>query len=437
MPIRTAVENGFTVQPLIPEEKTSPDLFSTWGAAFHLENDVVNAYETTQAPEFARNPDYPIVQKLKESGLWDDYRDNFLNVQSDEEFNYVSNKIAAEQQQRDVLMRSGWSGTIAAVGSGVLSPTMLLPFMGQEKGLAAVGRGLFMGAVAGAAQEIPLQLNQETRSTEESLFAVGAATVLGGFLGGAHSVLLPGEEKAISESMANVRGTKPIPTPAGAAASAAEDAGQIAGGKIIKGTINLLDSNPVTRSPVTDAIMSDYDTARWSMAQLSDGGMMMERNAAGIPTSPGGTVENRVEPWYGNNVQGVKALDDQFADYVFNGSPPRLARDLRAWIEGARNKDKLTKSEFGDAVVKAGWNNDQHEIPQVAQAAAAIRAAVYEPIEKAMQEVGMLKDTIELLGDPSYINRLFNHDEIRRDPVAFVDFIADKYNTKQIGRAHV
>jgi hypothetical protein len=378
MPIRPAVDSGFTVQPLIPVEKPAPSFLNdTVPAAFGLENDVVNAYELVTKPDFPRNENYPIVQKLRDTGLWDDYRDNFLHVQSDEEFNYVSNKIAEEQQQRDTLLRSGWGGTIAAIGAGVFSPTMALPFMGQERGLAAVGRGLYMGAVAGALQELPLQANQETRTAGESLFAIGASTVLGGILGGAHAALLPGEEKSIVESMANVRRTTPIPTPAGAAVSAAEDAGQLAGGRVVQKTVNVLDSNPVTRSPVTDAIMSDYDTARWSMSQLSDAGLSMEKNAMGVPTTPGGTVENRVETWYGNNVKGIEALDNQYADYVFNGNVPSLAPNLRALMAGATDKTKLSKAEFRAEVTRAGWNNDEHEIPAVANAAKAIRSAVY------------------------------------------------------------
>lgn len=431
MPIRQAVDPGFTVQPLIPTEKPTPSFLNeTLPAAFGLENDVVNAYELITKPDFPRNPNYPVVQRLKESGLWDDYRDNFLHVQSDEEFNFVSNKIVEEQQQRDTLLRSGWAGTLASVGAGVLSPTMLLPFMGTERGLAAVGRGLFAGGVAGALQEIPLQANQETRTAEESFFAVGAATVLGGFLGGAHAALLPGEEEAIVQSMANVRRTTPIPTAAGAAVSAAEDAGVLAGGKPVTKIVNALDSNPITRSPVTDAIMSDYDTARWSMAQLSDAGLSMEKNAAGIPTTPGGTVENRVETWYGNNVKGTQALDDQYADYVFNGKPPSLAPNLRAWMAGAADKAKLSKDEFKSEVTRAGWANDEHELPQIANAAKAIRAAVYDPILKEMQSVGLLADEIKALADPSYVNRLFNHDAIKRDPVAFVDFLTEHFNNK-------
>lgn len=431
MPIRQAVDSGFTVQPLIPTDKSAPSFLNdTVPAAFGLENDVVNAYQAMTAPDFPRNPDYPVTQKLKDSGLWDDYRDNFLHVQSDEEFNYVASKITEEQQQRDVLLRSGWAGTIAALGAGVLSPTMALPFMGEERGLAAVGRGLFMGAVAGAAQEIPLQANQETRTAGDSLFSIAAATVLGGFLGGAHAALLPGEEQSIVDSMANVRRTTPVPTPAGASVSAAEDAGVLAGGSVIKKATDILDSNPVTRSPVTDAIMSDYDTSRWTMSQLSDAGMSMEKNAAMVPTTPGGTVENRVESWYGNNVKGIEALDKEYADYVFGGNAPRFAPSVRATITGALDKTKLSKDEFLSEITKAGWNNDEHEIPAVANAAKAIRAAVYDPILKEMQAVGLLSDKIDLVADPSYINRMFDHDAIKADPVSFVDFLSSKFNTK-------
>lgn len=430
MPVRATQASGFNVAPLPPAEPTpAPSMSETWSAAFGLENDVVNAVEAFNKPIFPQDPNYPLSTKLKDTKYWTDYRDNFIGVRSDDEFNYIANKIDTEQQQRDVLFRSGWTGTIAAVGAGVLSPTMFLPWVGEARGAAAIVKGLGLGALAGAAQEIPLQLNQETRTTGESVFAIGAATVLGGVLGGAHAALLPGEEEAIVQSMANVRGTTPIPTAAGADVAIAASAGKLSKGA--QSAANVLDTNPITRSPVTDTIMSDYESGRWMMAQMSDAGLTMERNALMVPTTPGGTIENRVEAWYGNNVKGIEALDDQYSSYIFGqGNAPAVLPNARAFLAGSFSPTKMSKAEFRAEITKAGWNNDTHEVPEIAAAAAAIRKEVYEPILKEMQRVGLLSDKIELLGDPSYINRLFNKDEIKRDPEAFVQFITERFNTK-------
>lgn len=429
MPVREMMPTGFALpraEDPVPAE--APSFGETLSAAFSMENDVVNAIELLSKPGFKPVANYPLTQKLKDGGYWDNYRDNFLGVESDEEFAYVASKIEQEQKDRDVLARSGFSGFIAAVGAGMLSPTMVLPLVGPSKGLKAFGEAGVLAFTAGTLQELPLALNQETRTVGETAFSLAASTALGGFLGGSIAQLRKGEAEVITAGMADQPRLTPIPHAVGAMESAAPSAGNLASGA--QTVARALDSNPLTRSPVTDSLMSDYHTARWTMAQLADAGLAMEKNALGVPTTPGGTVENAVNRFYGKVYKTFGEIDNAYSDYVFNGNAPGLLRNQRAWLEGARNPQKLSKAEFRAEVTKAGWNNDQHPIPQVAKVAAAVRREFYDPTLKAAQEVGLLSKELKLVADPSYINRVFNHEAIAKDPVAFVNFLAERFNKK-------
>lgn len=398
-----------------------------WTSAFRMENDVVNGIDLLTSPQYRRDPNYNVAKKLKESVYWD-YRDNFIGVGSDEEFNYVAGKIEQENRDRDVLARSGVMGIVAGISAGIFSPTILMPFTGNARGLAAVGRGLTMGLAGATAQELPLLLNQETRTATEVGISIGASTLLSGLLGGAVGVLRAGEREALEAQLSFDPTSKAIPSPVGAAVGTAQDADGLARGANVASRV--LDSNTITRSPVTDTLTGISAQARWTTAQLADGGLSLEGNALGIPTTPGGTAENRINFWWGGYARGVSALDEQFNLYRFDNPAPIAAR-LRAGFADLTGQTggKMSRDEFKREVTKAGWRNDTHENPMVAAAAAAIRKEIYDPILKEAQEIGLLGELGDI-ADPSYLNRIYNHEAIRADVNGFVRFLEDKFNQK-------
>lgn len=409
----------------------TPNIAETWHSAFALDNDIANIIELQNRPKFAPTPDYAstLVTNLKKDGLWESYRDNFVDVKSDAEYDWMKGKLAKEQQDHDVIMRSGWSGTIAGVAAGLVSPTLFLPFLGEEKGLYAIGRGAVMGALGGYIQQMPAQANQASYDEGGLYRQIAMSTVLGGMLGGAHAYMTRGEFEAVAEDMAVPSYGRPIPTAAGADVAGVPFAGKL--GKGAQTGANILDSNPLTRSPVTDTIMSDNTAAAHTMWQLSDAGLESEASQAGRQTNRGGTVENRREVWYGNNVEGIKALDDAYQTHVFGATKPAFFANARASISGYLNPGKMSRAEFNEQVTRAGWNNDVHDIPEVQAAAEGIRKAVYEPVLEEMKKVGMFANgEVEALGDPSYMNRMFDRQEIKRDPTAFIDFLAGHYEKK-------
>lgn len=416
---------------LDPPEPTAPKLSETFSSAFQMENDMANLFEVMTAPKYKRDESFNLKTKLKQTPYWDTMRDNFLGVSSEEEFNLRAKQIEDEQRARDVLARSGWTGFTAGMVAGVFSPTLFMPFIGQSRGVAAVGKAAMWSLAGAGAQELPLILNQQTRTREEVMFSLAASTILGGLMGGAVGVMTRAEREALD--MAFIPGTKAIPStignaPAGAQGALAKDPGGLADGA--NTAVRVLDSNTLTRSPVTDTLTGISAQARWTTAQLADGGLAMKGNAMGIPTTPGGTAENAISRHWGRYAKASAEIDDIYANYIFDGNVPTVASRLRAGIAGYMDRTRLGRTEFKQAVVRAMWAGDTAAHPAIVEAAKTLRRELYDPILKEAQEVGLIPAELKDIADVGYLNRVYNHEAIRSDVNGFVRFLEDKFNQK-------
>ncbi len=421
-----------------PEPKEAPGFTETLGAAFRMENDVVAAYEYATAPRnWKSDPLFNPVTKMKDwdaanrTNLWDNYRDNFVGVRSEAEFMHILGKINQEQKDRETLENAGLGGIIASITAGTLSPTMLMPFIGQERGAAALVKGAVMGGAAGVAQEIPLQLQQETRTAAESAFSIASATVIGGVLGGAVGALRPGELDKLVRQLdvegdmvaRTVRGPIQGSSAGAAFANPVEYAGRLKAAQAAKVADWL--------GPVTRVInQSENQTASWFMSQLADAGLRMEGNTRGLNTSAGGTVESLVKPYYGQFAVVTENLDSQYAKYIFGeGQVPGLAPNMRASLTGFWDNAKLSKSEFREEISKALRNQDTHAIPEVAAMAKDIREKILTPMLQEAQRVGVLGE-VKDVSDPSYFHRMYRREVIESRQNEFIDKLADHYSKK-------
>lgn len=158
---------------------------STLGAAFRMENDVSALVDTVTAPQFKADPNFNLSQRLKETGYWNDYRNNFLGVESEGEMQHVMSKITQEKTDQETLARAGWGGVGASLLAGLISPTALMPFVGEGRGIVAVAKSAALGGLGAAVHEAPLLADQPTRDPRSSALNIGIGAVLGGVLGGA------------------------------------------------------------------------------------------------------------------------------------------------------------------------------------------------------------------------------------------------------------
>ena len=197
-----------TAQRLANEEikQEAPGFSATVGAAFRLENDVVAMYNLNNRPVFERDPNFNLAEVTKKSKYWDTQREAFLEAQSQEEWDWLAAKLEKENADRETLSAAGLPGMGAAMLAGILSPTMLIPLATPYKGLKALASATALAGVASAAQEIPLQLDQLTRTPEESALAIATGTILGGVLGGAAAHFSNAERKLAQYNVARQAG---------------------------------------------------------------------------------------------------------------------------------------------------------------------------------------------------------------------------------------
>ncbi len=172
-----------------------------WDAATALENPVRNAWEFMTKPKFTADPAFNPHDQLQSDGLWDQYRDNFVDVRSQGEYDFVKQKITRETAARDTLSRAGFGGFIAASVAGMADPTSLMPLMAGGKGAIAVLRAMLLGTVAAGVAETPLQLNQETRTGAETALSIAGGTIFGGVLGGASVFLRRGAGQSVNDAL--------------------------------------------------------------------------------------------------------------------------------------------------------------------------------------------------------------------------------------------
>lgn len=206
-----------------PERLPGGNIGPTVRAAFELENDVLAVWDLATRPYYKRDPNFDNYSVTKGSRYWDDYRENFLGVESQEQWDAVAARIDREEKQRELLMAAGPGVAVAAtLTAGLASPTMLLPALTPLRGLKGIAAAAALGGLGAGLQELPLQAAQETRTIEDSITNLAAGTILGGVLGGAaQAVGLPkviGQvyddiARQFENDMARIRGAKAIPEP--------------------------------------------------------------------------------------------------------------------------------------------------------------------------------------------------------------------------------
>lgn len=399
-------------------------------AAFDLENDVVNTFDLLTRPVNPRDPNFDAMKAVKDAGLWDNYRDNFIGVQSAADFNDVYARIQKEDRAKQALMAAGPVGMVAVVAAGLASPTALLPFVGEERGFWALAKGLGWGFAGGLAQELPLQLAQETRTFEESAFSVGMSTVVGGVLGGAVGYLgKPLDEVARELDGRNTPGVRRPRVPASIGAE-----GLVKDARLTRDALGaekiIGDQGPVGKllgSPVVQNLMGDSPLIRYRTAQLSDAGL----DVTGVPR--GGTVENRIKVYDAPLAQSIRKLDEAYAEYFFDTAKPGAFSNMRASVQSlVARGNKLSKKEFAEQIAIAMESGDVHVIPQVAEVAQFARKTLLDPILKKAQDVKLFarletdeSGEVKVVGDLSYLNRDYNVEAISRRPTVFTKILQD------------
>jgi uncharacterized protein YeeX (DUF496 family) len=408
------------------------------GAAFQMDNDVVNALDLMGRKSYSEDPNFDVQAKLKADGLWNDYKDNFVGVRSAGEYADTASRINQENHNRELLSSAGWAGAVASTAAGLASPTMLLPFAGEAKGFKAVLDAFLLSGTASVLHEAPLQLNQETRPLSESVTGVAMGTILGTTLGSAVSFLKrPIEEAAADIATAPrteaIQPYRDIGTSAGAEAITRPDV-ELKPAKLL-GTDQTKEFAGQI-GPLGQIMATESPQGKWMAAQLADAGLSYETHASFDAVTPGGTAENRIRTYNGALAEALNVGDDLYAKYFYGteGKTNWLTQQ-RAKLGGAMpGRAKLSKGEFGEQTALAMEQGDAHDIPEVAAYAKELRSRIYDPLYERAIKAGIYKTPAEadaeIKGALSYLNRDYNTRAIQADKPTWLKMLADHFEEK-------
>lgn len=168
-----------------------PSMGNLLGSAMRLDNDVANALDWLTRPTYERDFNFDYRAQFDTLKLPNEWRSSLAASNNLQEFNDILGRIQREEKDRAVVAAGGFSGMVASMAAGTLSPTAFIPFVGQGRRGVAMAEILGLGLAGATAQEAILYNTQETRTGAEAFSGIAAQTMFSGLLGGAWLGLTP------------------------------------------------------------------------------------------------------------------------------------------------------------------------------------------------------------------------------------------------------
>ncbi|HCR3199961.1 TPA: hypothetical protein ON439_002241 [Morganella morganii] len=388
-------------------------------AAFRIDNSVGSLIATIPFNQFEAVEGYNPFEDDNTLAGYEDYADAFIHSQSPLETSAIKQRIDRQIQDRTLLAEAGGAGFTSSLAMGVIDPinvaaTFIPGGLAVRGGSVArtAGTLALSNAGAGVLSETALSATQETRTLTESALNVAFDATLGGVMGSA--IQLVKNRGALAAKFRNdvigEQQTQPqnIPNniPGDRSIGAAEvfdttlEQEAIKGPSFVNRTMNV--------SPVGRVAQSPSKIARQVNQQLAENNFTYAKNEEGIASF--GAVETAVRRFDALVYKQVESTRDYYKQYK---QAARTGGDIR-----------MSHIEFSEAVGDAMRNGDQHAIPQVAEAARAIRPIV-EQTKNHMVELGILREGVKVTTAESYFPRIYKFDKILSDRSEFKKVIAD------------
>jgi len=182
-----------------------PSTGSIFGAAFRHDNLIGSALAERfnfWGSDNAVEEGYSAWAEIRGT-QYEDQWERFVDSNNPRHTAALKAQLDMERRDQDTLARGGWTSTFAGFVANVADPTMFIPVGGQiiKAGGAAYKiadvalRSAIAGGIGSAVQEVGLHATQETRTGEESAYAIGGSVILGGLLGAGVSALLTKAER--------------------------------------------------------------------------------------------------------------------------------------------------------------------------------------------------------------------------------------------------
>lgn len=388
-------------------------------ASFRIDNSVGSLIATIPFNQFEAVDGYnPFADENTLAG-YEEYADSFIHSQSPQETSAIKQRINRQMQDITLRNESGAAGVVSSAAMGIIDPVNVAAVF-IPGGMAVRGGSIartagtlaLSNAAAGTASELALHATQETRTFTESALNVAFDATLGGIMGSAIQ-LVKNRGTLASQFRNDVMGgpqSQPqnIPNniPGDRSIGAAEvfdttlEQEAIKGPSFVNRTMNV--------SPVGRVAQSPSKIARQVNQQLAENNFTYAKNEEGIASF--GAVETAVRRFDALIYKQVESTKDHYKQYK---QAARTGGDTR-----------MSHIEFSEAVGDAMRNGDQHAIPQVAEAARAIRPIV-EQTKNNMVELGILREGVKVTTAESYFPRIYKFDKILSDRSEFKKVIAD------------
>ncbi|WP_342358119.1 hypothetical protein [Arsenophonus nasoniae] len=388
-------------------------------AAFRIDNSVGSLIATMPFNQFEEQEGYnPFDDEHTLSG-YEDFADAFIHSKSPEETSAIKQRINRQIQDRQMLQDAGGAGLISSIAMGVIDPVnvaaMMIPAGTIARGgdvLATASKFAVSNALGGVASELALSATQETRTLEESALNVTFDAMLGGLLGSA-AQLVKNRGQIVSKLKNDVLGEQQTAQqnirnniPDNASVGAMEVTDPTLEQETLKGPSFINKTMNVT--PVGRVAQSPSKVARQVNQQLVENNFTYKKNEEGIATFT--AVETRVRGYETLIYKQAKSTKDFYKTYR------KMAKE--------RDGSRLSLYEFSEQVGDAMRNGDSHAIPEVAEAARAVRPIV-EKTKDRMVELGILREGVTVSTSESYFPRIYKFDKILNDRTQFKTIIAD------------
>lgn len=436
-----AVPAGLAHQTDVPPEidVPVPPFSKLFEAAFERENPFGSASVAATQPALA--PFDPSFDPFQNIQGYEDYVSAFRDANSPDDVANVKARIDAERHRNELLASGGASGLLAVVGAGLADPLLLLPVGGQLVAVSRMGRALeaaarTAGAFGGAqaVTELGLQATQLTRPFSESVINVAGATVLGGVLGGAVGAL----GRPVTESLAQnvfkageVVERELTPELAGSVGAATRRPTTI-DEETIANALGV-DRALARTSPTLRLAQSESLEVRQLARELADQPAITRGEQQGFEAPI--SIEREINVAQARLAEALTVVDDAFVQYRM-GRARQLGDVTRiAASDLIRGRQGLTYDEFKEAVTIAARRGDTHEIKEVAEAAGAVRQALFDFHKERAIRIGYFPPDIDVTTAPSYVTRVYNTAKIAAQRPQFEKVLTDWLVKSKFGAA--
>ena len=425
-----SLPNGFDLNPEVDEPEGS-----SWGAAFRLSNPIASAANSySYDPTLEFDPDYEPFRDIQGTE-YENYSERFYGAHNATEVAQMKAQIDRELADRRTLDAAGGWGMLQEMVAGVLSPTSILPGGAIVKGANGIRIGrtaMNVSVAAGAAaaiDELFLHGSQQTRTGEESAYAIGGSMILGGLLGAGAGKLTSRQWSRTATAAENLPqamhdfnealevAARPD-TPRGAGAEQVQLDVRMRREAFFKTIDRIPLLRGIVRSdPILRAQLSDNVEVRRALVGLTETPLQYLVNETGQSVTahlPGGTSAETAINLRRNTdlASSLSALKKAFGEYTFDGPVGLVGRFTAPVTARFRNLTKmdrkLTEGEFMDEVGRAAMSKDTHPIPQVAQAAQIIRKRIFNKIQQDAIDAGIFDPDMQLKFAESYFMRVYN-----------------------------